>query len=721
MKQETISVVAFAALLPICGAFAAMPECLFSMQLCATDDVSNVVEVKADDMREFGESVSNGVRTLVWRGHKTAGDGFAVTATLTPDGAGGCEYALSYSGLAGGLAVSEIRFPVVTVRRSDSSAILYPLQTGMLRKPDWRKYKDGEKVVGFGPNLMGFRFAAVLDHALGGWYVDQRGDARMRPCRYSFIKRSDDGVEIAAHYFPTLDETRGGCGRLPFGGVIRPVRGGWFQAAKIYREWAKAQDWYVRAKGRKFEKLRPVALWMWNRGRSGEVMPSVERFVDETGLPAALDWYWWHEIPYDVKYPNFWPPREPVEDFRAAVARLHRKGVYVQTYTNGMLWDMDEPDWKDGGEREYLMFRNGSGDVTVFNVYLGHRMAIMCGEAPEFQRRIRDVERKIAGCGMDGLYMDMIGNCMRSCWNPAHKHSPGGGKTVAEGYRAFMNAVTADNPDVDISTEEEGESYIDVVDSLIVLYAGYERLGRGVAPEFEMLPVFQMLYHGCVAMYGSYSVVDGIMPWDEKWGKRPPIDEAKWAGRFPDQFALEFARGVVWGQQPTVHKLLPEHQTDPKWAAEWKFVKDTAAFYHANREYLFDGEMCESGRMECSTKPVDFFVRGCYTKEEKFRSVRQPAVPTILHSVWKAPDGRVAAVLVNWTREPQGYSFTTPEVSASGTLPPLSWKRISSLNADSSSEWTFAIDAKPAGVCEGRVTKNSVRTGSGSDFPCRDW
>ena len=674
MKRGKLPLTALAALLASGGVFATTPELSFYMKLCATNDLSCVVEVRAAEMREFRQSESNGARKLAWRGHLNAGADFSVTATLAPDGEGGFGYSFSYDGVADGFSAEEIRFPVATVPRNDASALLYPLQTGMLRKPDWGKYKDGETVVRAGPNLVGFHFAALLDDEIGGWYVDQRGDARQRPCQFQFVKRGTDRVEMSAAYFPTLDETKAGCGALPFGGVVRPVRGGWFQAAKIYRDWAKTQDWYVRAKRRKFEKLRPVALWAWNRGRSGEVMPSVERFVDETGLPAALDWYWWHEIPYDVKYPNFWPPREPVEDFRAAVARLHGKGVYVQTYTNGMLWDMDEPDWKDGGERECLMFRNGSRDVTVFNVYLGHRMAIMCGEAPEFQRRIRDVERKIAGCGMDGLYMDMIGNCMRPCWNPAHGHSPGGGRTVSDGYRAFVNAVKADNRGVDISTEEEGEAYLDVADSLIVLYAGYERLGKGVAPEFEMLPVFNMLYHGCVAMYGSYSVIDGITPWDEKWGKRPPIDEAKWAGRFPDQFALEFARGVTWGLQPTVHKLLSEHQTDPKWAAEWKFIKDTAAFYHANREFLFDGEMCDPGRMECGTKPVDFFVRGCYTKEEKFRSVRQPAVPVVLHSVWKSPDGRVAAVLVNWTRQTRRYSLCIGESRFEGQVAPLSWK-----------------------------------------------
>ena len=35
-----------------------------------------------------------------------------------------------------------------------------------------------------------------------------------------------------------------------------------------------------------------------------------------------------------------------------------------------------------------------------------------------------------------------------------------------------------------------------------------------------------------------------------------------------------------------------------------------------------------------------------------------------------APDGRVAAVLVNWTRKPQPYELKTPDLTISGTLSP---------------------------------------------------
>ena len=647
----------------------------FALRLNAREKKGEALTVTAADMACCERHETAAGTEVVWSGHPRCGETFTVKATFRP-GADGWTYGLSFDGNESGLDVEEIRFPVVEVSRTAKTALLYPRQSGLLRRPDWSKFKDGELVQATGPNVCGFRFAAALDET-GGWYLDQRGDARLRPVQYRFVKRGEDRVEMSAAYFPTVSPETRRAGRLPFEGTFRRFAGGWFAAAKIYRDWVTQEDWCKKARARNFGKLRDVALWMWNRGRSDQVIPSVERFMDETGLPAALDWYWWHQIPYDVEYPRFWPPREGEAKFAEAVKRLEKRGVYVQTYTNGMLRDMEDDDWPEKS-KEAIRFRNGGLDQTTFNVYLNHRMAIMCGEAPGFQRELRAVERKIAATGLDALYLDMIGNFMGSCWNPAHRHAPGGGTVVSDGYRALLRAVRADNPGVHLSTEEEGESYIDLVDSFITLYAGYERLGRGVAPEYEMLPVFQMIYHGCVALYGSYSVIDGITPWDEKWGERPPIDEAKWAGRFPDQFAVEFARGVTWGIQPTVHKLLVEHQTEAKWADEWKFVKDTARFYHANRDLLFDGEMCAPGQMTCRAKPVDFFIRGCYTKEEKFRTCREEALPTVFHSIWRpCGGGSPTAVVVNWTREPQAFSLKAPDIVAEGTLPPRSWRTMS--------------------------------------------
>lgn len=651
----------------------------FTMTFGTAAETNVAFVVRASEMMSCDILSGETAVDYVWRGHPRCGDSFEVVGSFRPREDGGWDYAFRYANATNAsVDVEEIRFPEITVSRTDATRLVRQRQTGQVILPKWREFNPGAVITHFGPQSVGFHFLATLDDAEGGWYVDQRGDARLRTCRYIYTQgKRPMTVKLSACYIPSaLPELRR-AGALPFGGVIRHFQGGWFAPASFYREWVKTEDWFRRAKSRDFGKLRDIALWMWNRGRSDEVAPPVERFMEETGLTAALNWYWWHEIPYDTAYPFFWPPREPVEAFRATISRLRSKGAYVQVYTNGMLWDKSDVRWTAEGEAEVMRLRDGRAKTQVFNVFTKAETAWMCGHAPAFQSRLRAVGRELGASGLDGVYLDMIANCgCLPCWSESHGHPRGGGRILADGYRRLLADVRAENPGLQLSSEEEGEAFLELLDSIIVLYACSERLGCGTLPDVEMPPIFEAIYHGAIAMFGSYSVIDGITPWDEKWGKRPEIDEAKWAGRFPDQFACEFARGVVYGIQPCVHKVMLSHLTDPQWATDWKFVTDTARFYYAHREFLFDGEMLEPGRMICDSTAVDFFIRGCYTHEEKFRTCRQEALPAVFHSVWRAPDGRVAAVVVNRTREPRAYRLETPDVVASGTLQPLSWELV---------------------------------------------
>ena len=91
--------------------------------------------------------------------------------------------------------------------------------------------------------------------------------------------------------------------------------------------------------------MRDIAMWAWNRGLIKDVVPTIEKLQQDAGVPMALDWYWWHNNPYDTDYPNFWPPREGVEAFRAAVKRLRDQGIFSQVYVNGLTWDLDGVDF----------------------------------------------------------------------------------------------------------------------------------------------------------------------------------------------------------------------------------------------------------------------------------------------------------------------------------------------------------------------------------------
>lgn len=646
------------------------PRISFSLKVAKTLDHPQQT-VAAAEMASFREEPDR----LVWRGHPLLGDAFSVTATRKAV-ADGTEWGIAFEGNASDWFVEEVSFPEWTVPRTDGTRLFYPHICGMVKAPRWAEIPAGQIAAKAGPGMGAPHFIAALGADGPSFYLDQRGDARLHATRFEFAQGAEPGTCVlkGVCQLPVTDETRRAY-RVPYPSVTAEFRGGWFEAAAIYRDWARGQDWYKKAASRDFAKLKDVALWMWNRGRSEVTVPPALKFMEDTGLKVALDWYWWHGVPYDTYYPNFWPPREPIASFKQGVDRVHAAGGYVQPYTNGMLWDCDDAQWAEGGEDCAIVLRDGKTRSTMFNPYTKQRQAWMCGEAPQFQERIRRLERTIRSTGMDGVYMDMIGWAAHGCcYNPRHHHPMGGGRHLVDGYRAFVEKVRDDNPGLYLSTEEEGEAYLELFESFISVFPSAERFETGILPEHEIVPAFQAVFHGAAVLFGSFATIDNLPPWDERWGENPfGVETTEWEGKYPDQFAVEFARGVVWGQQPTVHKFLLEHATSPRFAAAYAFIKDTARFYDGNRDLLFDGEMRSPGVLECATERVAFLRRSSYTKPEEMKEVVQPALPTVFHSVWRSKEGRKAAVLVNWSRRDREYRLAAPDVASAGVIPARSW------------------------------------------------
>jgi hypothetical protein len=179
------------------------------------------------------------------------------------------------------------------------------------------------------------------------------------------------------------------------------------------------------------------------------------------------------------------------------------------------------------------------------------------------------------------------------------------------------------------------------------------------------------VYHGKYAFFGNYAYPDGTRPWDPLW---PPEDrwkeEKPWPQLYPDQFYLELGRTIVWGVQPMVCNIKEDLFTDPALASALRFTLETARFYYANREFLFDGQMLSPAGFTCQTAPVDYLVRSIFTKEHECKP-RHAELPAILHSCWQAPDGRRALILVNWTGNEQPWAFN----GLSGVLPARSYSK----------------------------------------------
>lgn len=562
------------------------------------------------------------------------------------------------------------------VPRRGEAAVLVPHSVGRIEHPKWAALKPGETYVRCDPGWgMTYRMVALLNESGDSYAIVQKG-AR----EYASFLRVRQGTEpgtvlLESGYVPDADDLAAGKVRHPFETRVIPFRGGWFAAAQVYREVVRDEPWLKAARARDFGKLRDVAFWFWNRLDSQTVIPPVERFMKDAGVPVALDWYWWHRIPYDTSYPNYWPPREPVEDFAAAVKRLNAAGIFCQTYMNGQCWDVDDPSWTAGGEQGVRRRRDGTFPSTAWNRFNNHRLADMCGESPAFQRRIRALVRKMRGLGFDGQYLDCIGNGgYGSCWATNHTHASGGGSHMVRDFRAYVGDVMRENPGLALSTEDVNESYLDLFTSYIVSSPSYERFETGKRVDYEAVPVFTVVYHGAAVFFGNFATLGGIPAWDPQWPASERWTEEKdWPKLFPDQFPVEVARGVTWGMQPTTHNFRMENVTDPSCADGYRFMVDTARFYHAHRDWLFDGEMLDPGRLDCARAEVKFLNRGTYTKKGEY-SVSTHELPTVFHSVWRSRKGEVGAVVVNWSGEIRKYRLVASDITSEGALPPRSWR-----------------------------------------------
>ena len=159
MKECVVTAVAFATFATSILAHAAseLPfDCSFTMRLGRRLDKAPCATVTPASMASRSEHVEGGATVIEWRGSEACGSRFSARAVFTPDGAGGWTYAFSYDGNESGLCVEEIRFPEITVPRTDKTAALYPKQSGMLRRPDWSKIPPGDVAAIAGPNTIGF-------------------------------------------------------------------------------------------------------------------------------------------------------------------------------------------------------------------------------------------------------------------------------------------------------------------------------------------------------------------------------------------------------------------------------------------------------------------------------------------------------------------------------------------------------------------------------------
>lgn len=566
------------------------------------------------------------------------------------------------------ITVTAVVFPSATVNASAESRIFLPVNQGVETAPaaelpfgvvESRIYKT-------------MQFVAVYDEK-SGCLFDHR-DPAWNNKQFEFVRLPDScRLQYCGIHTPPLPKNgRALRFRTDYENSVISFRGNWYHAARLYRQWGIRQSWATAKRDN--ARLREIGVWLWNRGAAEHVAAPAEQLQRDAGVPVALDWYWWHSNPYDTDYPNYWPPREGETLFRRTIERLKAQGIFTQVYLNGMCWDVDNPTFADGGLDSIDILRDGSLRAVPFNVFNHHRLGFICAEGEPFFARLEKQIEKLVDAGLPGIYLDMIGCASyEDCFNPRHNHLPGGGSYQVAGFRRFLGHLRERFPGVKFCTEECNEAYMDLFDSVIALDPSAER--QNCTPQWNYVPAFSAVYHGILPTFGSYALPDGIPPFDPLWPTDGKLEkERDWITLYPLQFQIELARGILWGQQPMAANLTMENLSNPQVRPLYDFLCRSAKFYHTHRDFLFDGEMLDPETLECDIVEISFNQRMIFTKEAQLRSVTKP-LPAVLHSRWRAKDGRELLVLCNYTTEPRtatwrNRSFRLPPMEYFACTPP---------------------------------------------------
>jgi hypothetical protein len=375
--------------------------------------------------------------------------------------------------------------------------------------------------------------------------------------------------------------------RSPAPTVARPFRGDWFDAAQLYRAWAEnSADWWPRetrwSRPDTPQWMREVCVWACTGGASGECVQKVKDFAAFMGVPTAFHWYSWHQIPFDVEYPHYFPTRPGMAE---GVRELQAAGVRVMPYINGRLWDTALQDFKDSAIAAATKDADGKPYIEEYGS--GAKLAPMCPTQRLWQEKVQEIVlRLVTEVGVDGVYIDQIGAAApRLCMDKSHGHPLGGGHWWTQGgYWPLLSELQAKlPPDKMITTECNAESYARWFDAYLTWHWQQQ----------DMVPAFPAIYAGRVQLFsraynggdqqahwmriGQQLVFGEQLGWVDPANILPHADTADFMRRAAraryDNLAY-LAEGRM-ARPPKVEGQIPDVTADWAWSGKW-IVTDSA-------------------------------------------------------------------------------------------------------------------------------------------------
>ena len=471
--------------------------------------------------------------------------------------------------------------------------------------------------------------------------------------RKSFSLTLDDSDNFTYEMtnYPALDPLADSY-ETPYEAVIGSFHGDWITAAEQYREWGSKQEWATQSRlktGETPKWLEETALWVWNRGRSENVLIPASDLKQRLGLPVNVFWHWWHGTPYDAGFPEYFPPKEGKESFVSAMKKAQEKDIRSIVYMNSFQWGNSTESWEDENASAHAVKDiNGNLRSHVYNVFTGDSLTNMCMATQFWRDKYSSLSDKaINEHGINGVYMDQA-TLHRPCYDPTHGHPLGGGNYWVTSFGKLTNQIRNKIPQQKqaiLAGEGAGESWMPYLDLFLTLKVSSERYaGVGL---WESIPFYQAVYHQYAITYGSYSSLV-TPPYDELWPDEfaPDNQEQPLDSIFSKQFLMEQARSYVWGMQPTIsnyHDFLASEREQ-----EIEYLMNIARVRYEVLKYLLHGKFIRTPAMEVPEEELDISKLSIYVgqKGESVTKFKEE-FPLVYSGAWEANDGNIGIALTS--------------------------------------------------------------------------
>lgn len=288
--------------------------------------------------------------------------------------------------------------------------------------------------------------------------------------------------------------------------VWQILRGDWFDAATIYRNWVRKEaKWFPKLgkDGRTDtpQWMKELCVWALGGGAPKDCVPIVKEFAEFMGVPAGFHWYNWHQIPFDNDYPHYFPTKE---GFAEGVRELQQAGVFVMPYINGRLWDTRDKgmgDWQFS--KVALPAATKREDGTPYTESYGSKeadgsdvkLAPMCPKTKLWQSKVREIVLRLFNeFGVKAVYIDQVAAASPAlCFDKTHGHPLGGGSWWNEGYWEMLEAIRRVMPkDRMLTTECNAEPFVRWFDGYLTWHWQHD----------GQVPAFPAVYGGAIQMFG---------------------------------------------------------------------------------------------------------------------------------------------------------------------------------------------------------------------------